>query len=186
MNISFAPMTSMFTKTQNQKREASFYARTINNKADIKNNDKQTPPLNEREEEKNTDRFDDSNYKCEHKEKREDTERTFAMLYRELESTKIKGSTMFVMAKCIRIAQRIQRGDNVPLKDDKFLYDNYPEMHLKAWMLRRFKEDPEDHKSELDDEDCGSGGVKFTIMAGSASFDFGGTADIATPEINIS
>ncbi|MDR2559387.1 MAG: hypothetical protein LBC86_07600 [Oscillospiraceae bacterium] len=198
MMKSLAPMTSMFTKTQNQKREATFYARTMNNRANSANT--AASVAGERVESggrerhqlaasRNTDSFENVPKSCRQRDA-DNTERAFAMLYRELENTKIKSNTVFALAKCLRIASRIQNGDNVPLRDDKFLYEHYPNLHLNAWMMRRFKEDPEDYASELKDGDGGdrSGagrGVNITVMAGSASFDFSGTAAVSAPEINI-
>jgi len=57
-----------------------------------------------------------------------------------------------IMAKCMRIAMRIVQGDNVPQKDDKFLAEHNPELHMRAWMLRIPKENPKDHDSELNDD----------------------------------
>jgi hypothetical protein len=62
------------------------------------------------------------------------------------------GESTASLGKALRIASRIMRGDIVPDQDDKFLLENYPEMHMRAWMLRMSKEDPTEYKSVLDDD----------------------------------
>ncbi|MCL2108891.1 MAG: hypothetical protein FWH20_06045 [Oscillospiraceae bacterium] len=74
-------------------------------------------------------------------------------LHRQLEETKSEGCLFDVLAKCIRISNRIIKGDIVPKQDDDFLFEHYPDMHLKAWMLRKHKEDPDEYESELEDEE---------------------------------
>ena len=79
------------------------------------------------------------------------------MMRREMERIREQsegaGEGYALWAKCIRIAMRIVQGDNVTLKDDKFLAENEPELHMRAWMMRVPKDDPEDHESLLDDEE---------------------------------
>ena len=89
-------------------------------------------------------------------------------LYRQLENLNFEGSAMNIMVKCIRIASRIMKGDNIPKRDDEFLFDNFPDMHLKAWMLRRYKAEPENHESLLDDEEEG---VNVSFGGDGAEFD---------------
>ncbi|MCL2019500.1 MAG: hypothetical protein FWG70_07045 [Oscillospiraceae bacterium] len=86
-------------------------------------------------------------------------------MHRRLESAKQEGDTFEVLAKCLRIAFRIIRGDNVPPKDDRFLFENYPDMHFKAWSLRQYKEDPEDCESELEDEEEEEGSVQISEVS---------------------
>ena len=61
-----------------------------------------------------------------------------------------------ILIKCVRIAFRIIRGDNVPMQDNKLLAENYPDMHFRAWSLRQVKQNPEDCESELEEEDEGT------------------------------
>ena len=77
--------------------------------------------------------------------------------------------------KCIRIAMKIVKGDNVPPKDDNYLRENNPELHTRAWTMRVPKEDPEDHESELDDDEDGTA-VKDMSRSISAN-----TAEIPVP-----
>lgn len=56
------------------------------------------------------------------------------------------------LAKAMRITMRIIKGDIVPDKDDKWLLENYPDMHMRAWLLRQNKVDPKRYKSEFDDD----------------------------------
>jgi len=186
-------MTAMFLNSQNKKSAANFYVRVANNRASAKTASaiamdrmscERRHPLADvnPNKEKNIDKFE--GYSKSEWDRGEDVaERTFAMLYRELENTKVKGSTMDVMVKCIRIANRIQRGDFVPLRDDKFLFDNYPQMHLSAWMLRKFKEDPEEHESELCDE-CDVDTVKINISSSGTSSS-ACSIEVSMPEISI-
>ena len=70
---------------------------------------------------------------------------------RETNDIASKGTDILV--KCMRIAMRIVQGDNIPQKDDQFLAEKNPELHMRAWMLRVPKDDPKNHDSELIDED---------------------------------
>jgi hypothetical protein len=104
------------------------------------------------------------------------------MLQQEIErireANKANGKNANILAKCMRIAMRIVQGDNVPPRDDKFLAEHNPELHMRAWMLRVIKADPEDHESELDDEDIDSIDQLLADIIGSfdagTSFDTGG------------
>ena len=57
------------------------------------------------------------------------------------------------LSKAIKIMMRIIEGDIVPDRDDRFLLENFPEMHMKAWMIRRAKEEPVKHDSLFEDDD---------------------------------
>jgi hypothetical protein len=57
------------------------------------------------------------------------------------------------LGKAITIMMRIIRGDIVPDRDDRFLLENYPDMHMRAWLLRRQNDDPVEHESLLEDDD---------------------------------
>ena len=73
--------------------------------------------------------------------------------------------------KCVRIALKIVAGDNVPPQDDKFLSENEPEMHSNAWKMRSIKSDPEDHESELEEEENEE---TLNMGSGTAKISFGG------------
>jgi hypothetical protein len=77
---------------------------------------------------------------------------TIAQLERQLAALNDTEVPADMLGKALQIARRIMQGDIVPDNDDRFLLENYPEMHLKAWMLRQTKEEPEEHKSVLDEE----------------------------------
>ena len=79
-------------------------------------------------------------------------EQSLEKIYRQIENTKTDGEGIDAFAKCLKIAARIMRGDIVPKKDNDFLFDNYPRLHLQAWTLRQAKENPEKCKSVLKDE----------------------------------
>lgn len=64
-----------------------------------------------------------------------------------------KNGDIEVMGKCIRIAAHIINGDKVPPQDDKYLFEHYPDMHSRAWMLRKVKEDPDEYESEVDEDE---------------------------------
>lgn len=57
------------------------------------------------------------------------------------------------LSKCMKIASRIQKGHKVPLKDQKFLAENEPELYRMAIMFRENNAHPKKYKSELSDED---------------------------------
>ena len=62
-------------------------------------------------------------------------------------------NTFCDLGKAIIIASRIAKGDIVPDEDDKFLLEKYPDMHLRAWMLRRSQGNPKEYGSVLDKND---------------------------------
>jgi hypothetical protein len=154
---SFAPMTSMFRKTQNQKREANFYANSMNRKATAREESREQKDLRKK---LNTDTFErsESSYKSCWQRDAEEAERkwtNFARAHSEIEGAKQKGKTFDALAKCLKIASRIINGDNVPKKDDKFLFEHYPGMHMRAWLLRRKNDDPKDYESLVDEKQGG-------------------------------
>lgn len=66
---------------------------------------------------------------------------------------KDKENKFLNLTKCMKIAARIQKGHKVPLKDQKFLMENEPELYKMAIFLRENNEHPKKYKSELSDED---------------------------------
>ncbi|MCL1903571.1 MAG: hypothetical protein FWF94_04055 [Oscillospiraceae bacterium] len=85
-------------------------------------------------------------------EEGESKESELTRLLKESEST---AKVVDTLGKALKIMSRIIAGDIVPDKDDRFLLENYPEMHLKAWLLRRQREeeDIKKYKSVLDEKD---------------------------------
>lgn len=86
------------------------------------------------------------------KQKR-DTNTLSAMMQSSREQAEDQVKPMNQLMKCLKIASRITNGDIVPLKDESYLMEHQMDMYMRAIMLRRVKEDPEEHKSILDDED---------------------------------
>jgi adenylate kinase family enzyme len=84
--------------------------------------------------------------KCEHTD----------MIHRELERMRQQGEAVAGkkddFGKALKIAARIMNGDVVADKDDKFLLDNYPDLHMQAWLMRRVNENPKEYKSVLDED----------------------------------
>lgn len=88
--------------------------------------------------------------------------------------------------KCLKIAASIAAGDNVPQQDMQFLQEHNPELFMKAMLLRRPKEDPEDCDSVLEDEedseDSGAGSAK--ISESGTSVDMGGGESAGVSEVS--
>ena len=55
--------------------------------------------------------------------------------------------------KCLQIAIRIMNGDRVPLKDEKFLAENQPDLYLRAMLMKATKVEPTKYKSLIEDEE---------------------------------
>lgn len=65
-----------------------------------------------------------------------------------------KSSSFMDIAKCMKIARRIQNGDKVPLKDIKFLAKKEPKMFMMAMTFRRNDNPkPKKYKTVLDKND---------------------------------
>lgn len=73
------------------------------------------------------------------------------------ESEDNNNSSIMDLAKCMKIARRIQNGDKVPLKDMKFLAEKYPELYKNSLLLKKHNPEPKKYKSVLDKEDEESG-----------------------------
>jgi len=87
------------------------------------------------------------------------------------------GKHLKTQSKCRKIAASIMKGDRVPPEDLAYLMKNDPEGYKLAMAMRRFKKDPEDCESVLDEED------KKGSSAGEAT----GGADspqVSAPEIS--
>lgn len=124
------------------------------------------------------------------KQKLEEKENFLSFLQDQLDSIKEQekaGEEGWAdFGKCLRIASRIAAGDNVPQQDMRFLQEHNPELFMKAMLLRRPKEDPEDCESELEDEedseDSGAGSAK--ISESGTSVDMGGGESTAVSEVS--
>lgn len=65
-----------------------------------------------------------------------------------------KGGSFMDIAKCMKIAKRIQNGDKVPMKDIKFLAKNQPKLFMMAMTFRRNdNHSPKKYKTALDKKD---------------------------------
>lgn len=58
-----------------------------------------------------------------------------------------------VRSKCMVIAARLAAGDKVPMKDERYLQKNDPDMYAQAMKVRIPKKDPKEYDSILEDED---------------------------------
>lgn len=74
-------------------------------------------------------------------------------LERSRESTESAKDSSQDYIKSLVIAQRIMSGDRVPLKDEKFLAENQPELYLRAMLMKTTKVDPKKYKSLIEDEE---------------------------------
>lgn len=65
-----------------------------------------------------------------------------------------KSNSFMDIAKCMKIAKRIQNGDKVPMKDIKFLAEKQPKLFMMAMTFRRNDNpDPKKYKTALDKKD---------------------------------
>lgn len=67
-----------------------------------------------------------------------------------------------IMKKCAKIASHLRKGDEVPLKDLRYLMKHDAQLYMMTMAMRQEKEDPKKWKSELKDEQQ----EKQTTMAG--------------------
>ncbi len=56
-------------------------------------------------------------------------------------------------SKCLTIAQRITRGDKVPMQDIKYLMENEPDLYKQAIMMRQPNSKPKEYDTVLDEDD---------------------------------
>ena len=100
------------------------------------------------------------------KEKQEEADRKAAlaqkqnelsMLEQQLENSKEQGEaaadSFETFSKCLTIAQRITRGDKVPLKDMKYLMEHEPDLYKQAILMRQPNSKPKEYDSVLDEDD---------------------------------
>lgn len=76
-----------------------------------------------------------------------------SLFHKQAESAKASGEESKTLAKCMKIAISIMRGDVVPLKDQQYLQKNNQELFAQAMKMRMPKEKPEKCKSVLEEED---------------------------------
>ena len=87
------------------------------------------------------------------KKLRYDYEELLEELKRSRESTESAKDSSDDFIKCLLIAQRIMSGDRVPLKDEKFLAENQPDLYLRAILMKSTKSDPKKYKSLIEDKE---------------------------------
>ena len=79
------------------------------------------------------------------------------MLIQQLENSRAQADSqskeMETKLKCLQIAMRIMRGDDVPWQDHRFLAENDSKLYLQAMSLRMENDDPERHKRLSEDEE---------------------------------
>lgn len=93
---------------------------------------------------------------------------------RKLESQKKEGGSgpdaitkaLKKMAKCQKIAARIQAGDKVPPQDEKYLMENDPRGYQLAVAMRKPKHNPKKWDTVLEDEDREGGSCESSESAG--------------------
>lgn len=80
-----------------------------------------------------------------------------SMLEQQLENSKEQGEaaadSFETFSKCLTIAQRITRGDKVPLKDMKYLMEHEPDLYKQAILMRQPNNKPKEYDSVLDEDD---------------------------------
>ncbi len=80
-----------------------------------------------------------------------------SMLEQQLENSKEQGEatadSFETFSKCLTIAQRITRGDKVPLKDMKYLMEHEPDLYKQAILMRQPNSKPKEYDSVLDEDD---------------------------------
>lgn len=92
-----------------------------------------------------------------------------AMMQNSREQADAQTKPMQQIMKCLKIASRIMDGDIVPLKDESYLMEHQMDMYMRAIMMRRLKEDPEEHKSILNKDDEEDTATTSAVQAGTAS-----------------
>ncbi len=81
-----------------------------------------------------------------------------------------KSSSFLDIAKCMKIARRIQNGDKVPLKDIKFLAKKEPKLYMMAMTFKRNDNPkPKKYKTVLDKNDTKSDDTSMLSQTESAS-----------------
>ncbi len=80
-----------------------------------------------------------------------------------------KSSSFLDIAKCMKIARRIQNGDKVPLKDIKFLAKKEPKLYMMAMTFKRNDNPkPKKYKTVLEKKDSESDDARMLSKTESA------------------
>lgn len=69
------------------------------------------------------------------------------------ESEENSKSSISDVSKAMKISRRIMNGDKVPLKDQKFLAEKFPDLYKNALMFKKQNPEPKKYKSCLDKDD---------------------------------
>ena len=86
-------------------------------------------------------------------EMRETTERMRSFSNAATEAIRENAQQMRLQRKAMRIARRIMNGDNVPMRDHKFLREHNPALYSLAMSSRRLdNDDPKDYAALSNDE----------------------------------
>lgn len=107
--------------------------------------------------------------KAKREEYKDDLQRFLDSLNEDEDS---KSNKFMDLAKCMKIAKRIQNGDKVPMKDIKFLAKNQPKLFMMAMTFRRNdNHDPKKYKTALDkkDEETVESEGEYTEVTGAGS-----------------
>lgn len=100
-------------------------------------------------------------------ERKDDFQRFMESLTKENEDD--KSSSFLDIAKCMKIARRIQNGDKVPLKDIKFLAKKEPKLYMMAMTFKRNDNPkPKKYKTVLDKKDSESDDSRMLSQTESA------------------
>lgn len=91
------------------------------------------------------------------KQELQERQNELSFLEEQLKNAKEQGEAVEdsfeAFGKCLTIAQRISRGDKVPLKDMKYLMEHEPDLYKQAIMLRQPNDKPKEYDSVLDEDD---------------------------------
>lgn len=69
------------------------------------------------------------------------------------ESEENSKSSISDVSKAMKISRRIMNGDKVPLRDQKFLAEKFPDLYKNALLFKKHNPEPKKYKSCLDNED---------------------------------
>lgn len=92
--------------------------------------------------------------------------------WKTAKSKKKKKSSYGNLSRALAIARRIMKGDKVPPKDESFLFRYNSDLYLKAKMMAVQNQNPEKHKSlleELQEEECGGSPSTASSSSGTTS-----------------
>lgn len=87
------------------------------------------------------------------KVKREEQTGLSVLLESAEKETESQSGQFRTMALCQKIAARIRKGDKVPIRDQRYLMENDPELYRMSILLRQENKHPQKYKSLLKKED---------------------------------